>query len=82
MPQRVVACDAAMNSAGSFARVRNGRQRLSYTEAIMTRHNATQGRIFGCDQEGNSLGTSRLAMCEVQVCGIPKLSIGELAPTP
>ena len=48
----------------------------------MTRINATQSRIFGCDQEGNSLGKSRLAMCEVQVCGIPKLRIGELAPTP
>ena len=35
-----------------------------------------------CDQEGNSLGQSRLAMSEVQVCGIPKLSIGKVAPTP
>ena len=71
-----------MNSAESFATVLKGGNSLSYTELIMTRHNATQSRIFGCDQEGNSLGKSRLAMCEVQVCGIPKLSIGEWAPTP
>jgi hypothetical protein len=47
----------------------------------MTEHNATLSRLLGCDQEGNSLGESRLAMSEVQVCGIPKLSIGKVAPT-
>ena len=82
MAAPVVACDAAMNSAGTFVRVLKGCGRLSYTEPIMTEHNATLSRSFGCDREGNSLGKSRLAMCEVQVCGIPKLSIGELAPTP
>ncbi len=70
-----------MNSAGSFAGVLKGRHGFSYTEGIVTEHNAPHSRIFGCDQEGNSLGTSRLAMSEVQVCGIPKQSIGKVAPT-
>jgi hypothetical protein len=70
-----------MNSAGSLASVLKGRDRLSYTDLIMTKRAATKSRIFRCDQEGNSLGRSRLAMSEVKVCGIPKLSIGELAPT-
>ena len=35
-----------------------------------------------CQQGGNSLGQSRLAMSEVQICGIPKLSLQEVAPTP
>lgn len=72
-----MACDAPMNSAGTLARVHKGRDRLSYTGCIMTEHNVT----VRCDQEGNSLGQSRLAMSEVQVCGIPKLSIGKVAPT-
>jgi hypothetical protein len=36
----------------------------------------------GCDREGNSLGKSRLAMCEVQICGVPKSSIGKVALAP
>ena len=48
----------------------------------MTEQNATHGRLYRCQQEGNSLGQSRLAMSEVQICGIPKLSLGEVAPTP
>jgi hypothetical protein len=71
-----------MNSAGSFARVRKCHHRLSYTDVIMTESNDMHSRIFGCDQEGNSLGTSRLAMSEVQICGIPKPCIGEVASTP
>jgi hypothetical protein len=67
-----------MNSAGSLARVLKTRQQPSYTDCIMTEHDMTAR----CDQEGNSLGQSRLAMSEVQVCGIPKLSIGKVAPTP
>ena len=70
-----------MNSAGSLASVRDCRHRLSYTEPMMTEHNAMFSRLFGCEREGNSLGESRLAMSEVQVCGIPKLSIGKVAPT-
>jgi len=77
-PPLTPSCDAAMNSAGSLARVLKGRHRLSYTDCIMTEHTMT----VRCDQEGNSLGQSRLAMSEVQVCGIPKLSIGKVAPTP
>jgi hypothetical protein len=71
-----------MNSAGSFAGVLKSGHRLSYNERIMTEHNAMQSSIVGCNQEGNSLGKSRLAMSEVQICGVPKLSIGEMAPTP
>ena len=56
--------------------------RLSYTEQIMTEQNVTHGRLYRCRREGNSLGQSRLAMSEVQICGIPKLSLGEVAPTP
>ena len=67
-----------MNSARSLAGVLKGRPRFSYTDCIMTERNMT----VQCDQEGNSLGQSRLAMSEVQVCGIPKLSIGKVAPTP
>ena len=40
------------------------------------------GRLSRRRQGGNSLGQSRLAMSEVQICGIPKLSTGEVAPTP
>jgi hypothetical protein len=71
-----------MNSPRSFAVVLRGRDRLSYTEAIMTEHNATLSRGFRFDQEGNSLGQSRLAMSEVQICGIPKLRSEGVAPTP
>ena len=39
------------------------------------------GRV-GASRSGNSLVQSRLAMSEVQICGIPKLSLGEVAPTP
>jgi hypothetical protein len=49
---------------------------------IMTEYNATCSRLFRCHQEGNSLGRSRLSMSEVQISGIPKLSIGEVASTP
>jgi hypothetical protein len=48
----------------------------------MTEQNATHGRLYLCRREGNSLGQSRLAMSEVQICGIPKPSLGEVAPTP
>ncbi len=48
----------------------------------MTDDNAMQDRFCRSQQGGNSLGQSRLAMSEVQICGIPKLSNGEVAPTP
>jgi hypothetical protein len=47
----------------------------------MTQENATIHRLSRCQQGGNSLGESRVAMSEVQVCGIPKLSTLEVAPT-
>ena len=67
-----------MNSAGSLAGVRKGHHRVSYTDCIMTELNMT----VRCDQGGNSLSKSRLAMCEVQICGVPKSNIGKVAPTP
>ena len=48
----------------------------------MTEQNATHGRLYRCRREGNSLGQSRLAMSEVQICGIPKPSLVGVAPTP
>ncbi|HEX4434608.1 MAG TPA: hypothetical protein VH012_07255 [Acidimicrobiales bacterium] len=48
----------------------------------MTAQNAMQTRLVRSHQEGNSLGQSRSALSEVQICGIPKLSSGEVAPTP
>ena len=35
-----------------------------------------------CQSGGNTLATPRSAMSEVQICGIPKLSALEVAPTP
>ena len=54
----------------------------SYTESIMTDANALHDRLCRSQQGGNSLGQSRLAMSEVQICGIPKPSSWEVAPTP
>lgn len=48
----------------------------------MTEQNATHGWLYLCRREGNSLGQSRPAMSEVQICGIPKPSLGEVPPTP
>ena len=42
----------------------------------------TNPRLLLCQLEGNSLGQSRAAMAEVQICGIPKLGMQEVAPTP
>lgn len=67
-----------MNSAGSLAGVLKKHRRPSYTDCIMTEQTMT----VRCDQEGKSLGKSRLAMCEVQICGVPKSSIGKVALTP
>ena len=76
-------CDAPMNSAGFFARwSRDRRHRLVYSvdhDRSSTR--CTTGRTV-CQQGGQLPGQSRLAMSEVQICGIPKLSLGEVAPTP
>jgi len=71
-----------VNSVGFFAAWSKGGHTHSYTVLIMTEQNATHGRLCRCRREGNSLGQSRLAMSEVQICGIPKLSLGEVAPTP
>jgi hypothetical protein len=48
----------------------------------MTEGHDGNSRQIRCHQEGNSLGLSRLSMAEVQICGIPKLSVGEVASTP
>ena len=71
-----------MNSVGFLATWFRGCHIRSYTGLIMTEQNATHGRLYRCRREGNSLGQSRLAMSEVQICGIPKLSLGEVDPTP
>ena len=71
-----------MNSVRFSAERREGHSAVSYTQVIMTDDNAMQDRFCRSQQGGNSLGQSRLAMSEVQICGIPKLSNGEVAPTP
>jgi hypothetical protein len=48
----------------------------------MTQQSALQARLILSQEGGNSLGQSRVAMSEVQICGIPKLSSLEVAPTP
>jgi len=60
----------------------NGRGRVSYTGLTMTQHHALSARLISSQKGGNSLGQSRVAMSEVQICGIPKLSCLEVAPTP
>jgi hypothetical protein len=71
-----------MNSAGSFAPRFRDHHGASYTDHIMTNQNAMHDRLCRSQDGGNSLGQSRLAMSEVQICGIPKLDNGEVAPTP
>ena len=71
-----------MNSAPIFVDRFRRRIRLSYTETIMTDAHDGASRQLRCHQGGNSLGLSRLSMAEVQMCGIPKLSVGEVASTP
>jgi len=51
-------------------------------QSVTTSQSVTKGRLFLCQQGGNSLGESRVAMSEVQICGIPKLCAQEVAPTP
>lgn len=48
----------------------------------MTNH-ATSFRLARCQQgnSGSSLAQARVAMAEVQICGIPKLSMLEVALT-
>jgi hypothetical protein len=70
-----------MNSARSFVAAFRGRHGASYT-AVTMKQIAAHGSSDRCPREGNSLGQSRLAMSEVQICGIPKLSLREVAPTP
>jgi len=52
----------------------------------MTRQSVTNCRLncqlFLCQQGGNSLCQSRVAMAEVQIGGIPKPSMQEVDPTP
>ena len=60
----------------------SGRSGVSYTGLIMTQQSALNVRLVSGQEGGNSLGQSRLAMSEVQICGIPKLSSLEVAPTP
>ena len=59
-----------------------GRYWVSYTGWIMTQQRAMNGWLVQCEEEGNSLGASRVAMSEVQICGIPKPLMPEVAPTP
>ncbi len=47
----------------------------------MTHPSATISRASRCGQGGNFLGQSHVAMSEVTVCGIPKLSLREVAST-
>ena len=71
-----------MNSAQTLADLVRRHDRPSYTDQIMTEHNVTCSRLFRCHQGGNSLDQSLMAMSEVQICGIPKLSSWEVASTP
>ncbi len=72
-----------MNSAGSLTGWFKRDRDVSYTGIIMTSENVTHDRLCRAQQEGNSLGQSRLAMSEVQICGIPKpMSSEGVAPTP
>ena len=71
-----------MNSAQTVPDLVRRHDRRSYTGLIMTEHNVTCNRLFRCHQGGNSLDQSLMAMSEVQICGIPKLSSWEVASTP
>ena len=79
---RIPVCDATMNSRTRAADASRRGTGPSYTEEIMTRQGVNGSRLFLCQRGGNSLGQSRVAMAEVQICGIPKLSTQEVAPTP
>ncbi len=79
---RRIACDALMNSLLLTPERVSGRGGVSYTERIMTQQSALGVRPVSGQESGSSLGQSRLAMSEVQICGIPKLSSLEVAPTP
>jgi hypothetical protein len=48
----------------------------------MTQQSVLNDRLIFGQTGGNSLGQSRAAMSEVQICGIPKLSSLEVASTP
>jgi hypothetical protein len=58
-----------------------GVEEALYSGVLMTRTSATIDPLLGCPVGGNSLGQSRVAMSEVQICGIPKPSNWEEAPT-
>ncbi len=47
----------------------------------MTDTSVTASRLSRAHQGGNSLGQSRAALSEVQICGIPKASLLEVAST-
>jgi hypothetical protein len=74
-----------MNSAGSLAARSRGRDSVSYNQTIMTGQRTRQWEHRQsdlCPCQGYALRQSRLALSEVQIFGIPKLSLGEVAPTP
>ncbi len=75
-------CDARMNSVRNHARRVRRPEATSYTEWTMTGH-STSVRLARWQQgnSGSSLGQARVAMAEVQICGIPKLSMLEVALT-
>jgi hypothetical protein len=47
----------------------------------MTQHRPMCDGMARSQQATSLLGQSRVAMAEVQVCGIPKLSASEVVPT-
>ncbi len=55
---------------------------VPYTGVIMTEQRKMHTDMSWWKQGGDSLLQSRLALAEVQICGIPKLSQGKVAPTP
>jgi hypothetical protein len=52
-----------------------------YTGWIMTAHREQNGRITWSVQGGKALMCSRVALSEVQIDGIPKPSMSEVAST-
>jgi hypothetical protein len=73
--------DVPMNSLRWTARAFRGRLDVSYTQDVMTDASVTASRLSPAHQGGNSLGQSRAALSEVQICGIPKASLLEVAST-
>jgi hypothetical protein len=54
---------------------------VPYTEGTMTVQRASNGRASRYEQGRKALMCSRVAQCEVQINGIPKASMLEVAST-